>query len=93
MQRPPFALALGALLFIAVPTVHAQRPPDTVFLEELTWNEVRDLQRAGTTTIIIGTAGQEHPPITTVQRVGFRLDCAVAFAPGAGRPVAGRSGA
>jgi len=39
------------------------------------------------------TAGQEHPPITTVQRVGFRLDCAVAFAPGAGRPVAGRSGA
>ena len=60
MQRPPFALALGALLFIAVPTVHAQRPPDTVFLEELTWNEVRDLQRAGTTTIIIGTAGQEQ---------------------------------
>ncbi|HEX9441279.1 MAG TPA: FHA domain-containing protein [Roseiflexaceae bacterium] len=30
-------------------------------------------------------AGQEAPPITTVQRVGFRLDTDVAFAPGSGR--------
>ena len=37
-------------------------------------------------------AGHEPPPITTVQRVGFRLDAEVAFAPGAGRPVASRSG-
>jgi DNA-binding winged helix-turn-helix (wHTH) protein len=29
------------------------------------------------------TAGREPPPITTVQRVGFRLDADVTFAPGA----------
>jgi DNA-binding response OmpR family regulator len=31
------------------------------------------------------SARQEPPPITTVQRVGFRLDAEVAFAPGAAR--------
>jgi DNA-binding winged helix-turn-helix (wHTH) protein len=31
------------------------------------------------------SAGQEPPPITTVQRVGFRLDCEVAFAPTSSR--------
>jgi creatinine amidohydrolase/Fe(II)-dependent formamide hydrolase-like protein len=36
------------------------KPPDTVFLEELTWAEVRDLVAAGTTTAIIGTAGTEQ---------------------------------
>ena len=35
-------------------------PPDTVFLEDLTWAEVRDLVAAGTTTVIIGTAGTEQ---------------------------------
>ena len=35
-------------------------PPDTVFLEDLTWAEVRDLIAAGTTTVIIGTAGTEQ---------------------------------
>jgi creatinine amidohydrolase/Fe(II)-dependent formamide hydrolase-like protein len=29
-------------------------------LEELTWAEVRDLVKAGTTTIIVGTAGTEQ---------------------------------
>jgi creatinine amidohydrolase/Fe(II)-dependent formamide hydrolase-like protein len=36
------------------------KPPDTVFLEELTWAEARDLVAAGTTTVIIGTAGTEQ---------------------------------
>jgi len=36
------------------------RPPDTVFLEELTWTELRELQRAGKTTVIIATAGTEQ---------------------------------
>ena len=31
-----------------------------MFLEELTWAEVRDLVKAGTTTVIIGTAGTEQ---------------------------------
>ena len=36
------------------------QPPDTVFLEDLTWAEVRDLIQAGTTSVIIGTAGTEQ---------------------------------
>lgn len=41
-------------------TAPAGKPPDTVFLEELTWAEVRDLIKAGTTTVIVGTAGTEQ---------------------------------
>ena len=60
MQRLPFALVLLTLASMPSQQVLGQRPPDTVFLEELTWTEVRDLQRAGRTTILIGTAGQEQ---------------------------------
>jgi creatinine amidohydrolase/Fe(II)-dependent formamide hydrolase-like protein len=42
------------------PTAPAGNPPDTVFLEDLTWAEVRDLVKAGTTTVIVGTAGTEQ---------------------------------
>jgi creatinine amidohydrolase/Fe(II)-dependent formamide hydrolase-like protein len=60
------------LLFASLPTLSAQRPanapetapggapPDTVFLEDLTWAETRDLIANGTTTVIIGTAGTEQ---------------------------------
>jgi creatinine amidohydrolase/Fe(II)-dependent formamide hydrolase-like protein len=41
-------------------TAPSGKPPDTVMLEELTWAEVRDLVKAGTTTIIVGTAGTEQ---------------------------------
>ena len=34
--------------------------PDTVWLEELTWTELRDLIRAGTTTVIIPVGGVEQ---------------------------------
>jgi creatinine amidohydrolase/Fe(II)-dependent formamide hydrolase-like protein len=66
---------LVAAVLIVLPLVtviSAQRPasapatapsgkaPDTVLLEELTWAEVRDLIKAGTTTIIVGTAGTEQ---------------------------------
>ena len=44
----------------APPTGPAGKAPDTVFLEELTWAEARDLVKAGTTTVIIGTAGTEQ---------------------------------
>ena len=44
----------------AAPTSPSGRPPDTVFLEDLTWAEVRDLVKAGTTNVIIGTAGTEQ---------------------------------
>lgn len=35
------------------------RPPDTVFIDELTWEETRDLMRAGKTTVIVPTGGTE----------------------------------
>lgn len=44
----------------APPTAPSGKPPDTVFIEELTWAEVRDLVKAGTTTVIVGTAGTEQ---------------------------------
>ena len=37
-----------------------QSPPNTVFIEELTWTEIRDLLAAGATTVIIPTAGTEQ---------------------------------
>jgi creatinine amidohydrolase/Fe(II)-dependent formamide hydrolase-like protein len=49
-QRPADAPATAA----------SGKPPDTVWLEELTWAEARDLIKAGTTTIIVGTAGTEQ---------------------------------
>ena len=41
-------------------TAPSGKPPDSVFIEELTWAEVRDLIAAGTTNVIIGTAGTEQ---------------------------------
>ncbi len=54
------------MLALSIAAPHASaggqppRPPDTVFLEELTWTELRELQRAGKTTVIIATAGTEQ---------------------------------
>ena len=65
-------LTVFASLFVFALTVSAQRPadapatmssgkaPDTVFIEELTWAEVRDLVAGGHTTVIVGTAGTEQ---------------------------------
>jgi creatinine amidohydrolase len=49
-QRPANAPATGP----------GGTPPDTVFLEELTWAETRDLVKAGWTNVIVGTAGTEQ---------------------------------
>ncbi len=35
------------------------RAPDTVFIDELTWEETRDLMKAGKTTVIVPTGGTE----------------------------------
>jgi creatinine amidohydrolase/Fe(II)-dependent formamide hydrolase-like protein len=61
-------MQLTLLLFVAfvccVTPAFAQAPslpqPDSVFLEELTWIEVRDAIAAGKTTIIIPTGGTEQ---------------------------------
>ena len=41
-------------------TAPAGKPPDSVFIEDLTWAEVRDLIKSGSTTVIVGTAGTEQ---------------------------------
>ena len=48
-----------ACLWLAALPVWAEIP-DTVFLEELTWTEVRDALKAGKTTIILPTGGTEQ---------------------------------
>ena len=42
----------------AQPAAAKAAPP--VFIDELTWMEIRDRMLAGTKTVIIGTAGQEQ---------------------------------
>ena len=51
---------LHALLIAAtLSTAHAQAP-QTVFIEELTWTELRDQLRSGSTTIIVPIGGTEQ---------------------------------
>src|SRR5688500_6503992 len=58
---PTLAITLAAQRPADAPaTMTAAQPPDTVFIEELTWAEVRDLVAGGTTNVIIGTAGTEQ---------------------------------
>jgi len=56
-----FAVALTALFAcLAWPMPAVAQAPDTVFLEDMTWVEVRDAIAAGKTTIIIPTGGTEQ---------------------------------
>lgn len=50
---------IAAILISAASAAHAQGP-DTVFLDELTWTEVRDRLEAGTSTVIVASAGTEQ---------------------------------
>jgi creatinine amidohydrolase len=52
-------VTLIALLLIAS-AANAQAAPPSVFVEELTWTELRDAQRAGKTTVIIPVGGTEQ---------------------------------
>jgi creatinine amidohydrolase len=52
-----YLLAMAVLCFVGAASAQV---PDTVFLEKLTWDEVRDLVAAGKTTIIIPTGGTEQ---------------------------------
>ena len=53
-----FALLIVGI--ICLPGVVWAQAPDAVFLEELTWTEVRDALASGTTTVIIPTGGTEQ---------------------------------
>src|SRR4026208_662433 len=46
--------------FLSIPFAASAAVPDTVFIEELTWTELRDAIKAGKTTIIIPTGGTEQ---------------------------------
>ena len=61
MRRPVLtllAIMLAGARLDAQPAAPPRTPP--VFIDELTWMEIRDRLLAGTKTIIIGTAGQEQ---------------------------------
>lgn len=51
--------SVGVIATLSFSSAQAQTP-DTVFLEELTWTEVREAIDNGTTTIIVPTAGTEQ---------------------------------
>ncbi len=53
-------LVCAVLVFACSMASAAAQVPDTVFLEDLTWPEVRDALKAGKTTIIIPTGGTEQ---------------------------------
>src|SRR5262245_52311838 len=53
-----WAAVLCLLALIATPAFAV--PPDTVFLEELTWTELRAFVQAGKTTIILPLGGTEQ---------------------------------
>ena len=57
MARILIAFCISVL--ISLPVFSASMP-DIVFLEELTWTEVRDAIRSGKTTIILPTGGTEQ---------------------------------
>jgi creatinine amidohydrolase/Fe(II)-dependent formamide hydrolase-like protein len=57
MRRFALVVILTLLAVWLPRSAHAQ---NSVFLEELTWTEVRDRIRAGTTTVIIPTGGTEQ---------------------------------
>ena len=50
----------GLFLVFVSAGLSAQERPNTMFLEELTWTEVREAIDNGTTTIIVPTAGTEQ---------------------------------
>jgi len=53
-------IAAAGLFCLAATTSAAAAPPPSVYLEDLTWTEVRDALRAGATTIIIPAGGTEQ---------------------------------
>src|ERR671924_1449954 len=65
---PLLALVLLTGLLLGKPTPESPDPNmprpidalDTVFIEEMTWLEVRDAMKAGKTTVIVPTGGVEQ---------------------------------
>ena len=65
------------MLLIAIASSSFGQTPDTVFLEELTWTEVRAAIDSGTTTIIVPTAGTEqNGPHMALGKHKYRINAA-----------------
>src|SRR5262249_3824831 len=60
MSLRSFASLLVACLLLLPSSRAPAQPPDTVFLEELTWTELRDQIRSGKTTILLPIGGTEQ---------------------------------
>ena len=61
LDRVYAALAITVLaLVVPAPPAHAATPPDRVFLEDLTWTELRDRVAAGATTVLVPIGGTEQ---------------------------------
>ncbi|HEX5214994.1 MAG TPA: creatininase family protein [Vicinamibacterales bacterium] len=56
---PPAPRAAPRPTMETAPDAPATTPPDTLYIDELTWEETRDLMKAGKTTAIIPTGGTE----------------------------------
>lgn len=57
----PMMLAVAAAAAVCLPALaSAQSPPSTVFIEGLTWVEIRDRMADGATSILVPTAGTEQ---------------------------------
>lgn len=59
-MRPGTAIATASLAALLALAAGPARAADTVFLDELTWTELRDAVRAGTTTVIVPAGGTEQ---------------------------------
>jgi creatinine amidohydrolase/Fe(II)-dependent formamide hydrolase-like protein len=79
MMRNRPVVALQNLLAVTLAWLALGLPafaqtPDTVFLEELTWTEVRDAIKSGKTTIIFPTGGTEqNGPHMVLGKHNFRI--------------------
>src|ERR1043166_2532068 len=54
------SLSCALLIAAALSSIAQAQAPQTVFLEELTWTELRDQVQAGSTTIIVPIGGTEQ---------------------------------
>lgn len=59
-MRPGTAILAASLAALLALAAGPARAADTVFLDELTWTELRDAVRAGTTTVIVPAGGTEQ---------------------------------
>ncbi|NCW45708.1 MAG: hypothetical protein EBV77_09655, partial [Gemmatimonadaceae bacterium] len=59
-RRQSLLLSATVSLVLAMPVTATAQRNAPVFIDELTWTEIRDRMQAGTRSVIIGTAGQEQ---------------------------------